>query len=124
VRNTTFFLILTLGAVAGCTTTKTYDLSDPSDREAVSQKESVRIDLIDGTEIVGYDVRVGVDTLFFAVEPNGERLDTMALSEIVRVSAKKSNPAGTALLIATPVAAVVLFFVVACNSADGPDQTC
>ena len=45
--------ILALGTVAGCTTTKAYNLSDSSDMDEVAQKESVHIDLTDGTRLTG-----------------------------------------------------------------------
>ena len=103
--HTALVFILTTSAVAGCTTTRTYDLSDPSDREAVTQKKSVQIELIDGTEIVGYDLRVDGDTLFFARQ-FADWQEAVALSEVASVSTEVSDP-GTILLIAIPVAVVV-----------------
>ena len=109
-RHTTIILILALGVTAGCTSTKVYDLSDPSDQEAIAQlgrvcnvsgcvEKSAQIDLIDGSEISGYDLRVDADTLFFAVEPDGEPLDAVAVSEIAEVSRQEANLAKTAALL-------------------------
>lgn len=129
-------LILSLGAMAGCTSTMVYDLSNPSEREAFTQKKSGQIQLIDGTKIAGRDFRVGPDTLFFVVKPvrrytravsqtaskNGERTDAVALSEIAQVSAKKINAGKTAALVmgipAAILGAAVIAVWIICADAD------
>ena len=106
-------LIVTIGAVAGCTSTKVYDPSDSSDRDAVEQKTWVQIELVDGTDFAGNVTRVDVDTLFLA----SQHQDPLALSEVAKVSSKEFSVVKTVALM-VPVSLVFAALIVCANDCE------
>lgn len=90
----------------GCTTTMTYDLSDPIDRRALTKEESARIDFVDGTQISVRNVGLSPDSVFFAVKTAENRRSSAALSEVAQVTATRSSPGKTLALVGASILVV------------------
>ena len=99
------YLALTLITIAGCTSTKNYDLDSSHDRATLTTASHVRVLLTTGETLYGTNFRFSTDSLSFAVSaeetwPPGADFrgynTTMAISRVEGMNANTTSAGKTA----------------------------